>query len=224
MPAIAVKGGNANPGIAPINSSTHGMSYGEWAGVWWNWALQYPVAQFPILDPDGSLTMQGQSGSVFFLAGAWGTAERWVTIEPGKSIFFPVVNYVDWYPEDMEPAPLPPIPPPTAQDEAFLRTKANDHIDAVTSMVCTVDGKAVNDLWSYRAESPAGGFALDIPYGSCLNEWGYDAGVRDLAITDGIWLMLTPLTPGQHTVHFAATSPTISLDVTYHIYVKAGKK
>ena len=40
------------------------------------------------------------------------------------------------------------------------------------------------------------------------------------AMTDGIWLMLPPPKPGQHTIHFTAHRSGFSLDVTYHLTVK----
>jgi len=41
------------------------------------------------------------------------------------------------------------------------------------------------------------------------------------ARTDVYWLMLTPLPPGEHTLRFTADGPAITLDVTYHITVRA---
>jgi len=209
--ALAVTGGNQNPGIAPPNSSAHGMTYGEWGGVWWNWVLQFPWSGSPFNPADdGSFTMQGQSGPVYFLSGMFGgSAVRSVTIPPGKAIFFPIVNYVDWYPDD-------------GLTEAYLRAKAHAHVDPVSAMTCTIDGKAVNDLWAYRGESPAGGFAIELPAGSLLSDAPWSS---PLCISDGYWLMVEPLTPGAHTLRFACASPTVSLDMSYNITVQQpGKK
>lgn len=209
-PTAAQKGGNPNPGIVPVNSSTHGLTYGQWAGAWWNWALQFPWDTSP-LNPDdtGEWTMQGQRGPVFFLAGtSGGPAERSVTIDPGKSIFFPIVNYVAWAPDD-EPT------------EELLRARAHNRMDPYAmpgAISCTLDGREVNKPATYRAESPAGGFRIDLP---ANNLFGLAPWVRDLAVADGYWLMLTPLTPGAHTLRFTADGPVITLDVTYHITVPA---
>lgn len=206
--ASAQKGANLNPGIAPPNSSTHGMTYGEWAGAWWNWALRYPEAECPVLDPDGSLTMLHQSGPVVFLAGTFGGfAERSITIEPGKSILVAIGNYVDWYPDD-------------GLTEDILRAKAHANIAEFTALTCRIDGRLVVNPWAYRAESPAGGFALEIPAGSVLDQWGaITPGTHTPSIADGFWLMLTPLAPGQHTIQTLAVKPTWTVEVIYHITV-----
>ena len=92
--------------------------------------------------------------------------------------------------------------------------------DAVTMLACTVDGRAVNDLWSYRADSPRGGFALDLPADNLLDALPW---YRYPCISDGYWLMLKPLDRGVHTVRFSSASPTISLDMTYHITVQKAR-
>jgi hypothetical protein len=40
-------------------------------------------------------------------------------------------------------------------------------------------------------------------------------------VTDGYWVILNPLSVGQHTIHFSAQTNTgFSLDVTYNINVQ----
>ena len=97
----AVMGGNANPGAAPIKSSPHGKSYGEWAQAWWTWASSIPADQNPVLDTTGEFASVGQSGHVWFLAGTifGGTFERDVTVPTGTSLFFPALNALFWAPE-----------------------------------------------------------------------------------------------------------------------------
>ena len=47
----------------------------------------------PLLDQTGQNAALGQSGEVWFLAGTTGgSAERTVTVPPGKALFFPIVN------------------------------------------------------------------------------------------------------------------------------------
>ena len=45
-------GDDGNGGIiAPRDAvEATGMSYGEWAGEWWNWALQFPTATNPVVE------------------------------------------------------------------------------------------------------------------------------------------------------------------------------
>ena len=40
-----------------------------------------------------------------------------------------------------------------------------------------------------------------------------------MAVADGYYLMLKPLSPGVHTLHFVGTIPGFSLDITYHLRI-----
>ena len=64
-------GGQGNPGVLPPNSSVLGKSYGEWGAEWWKWAVSIPLAINPMNDQTGANAAQGQSGSVWFLAGTF---------------------------------------------------------------------------------------------------------------------------------------------------------
>ena len=96
----------------------------------------------------------------------------------------------------------------------------------------TLDGHplALTNDESYKVQSDL--FNLTLP---ADNLWGEHAG-PDQAITQGWWVMLKPLPPGQHTVHYtmgyrdSKSDPTIPpgqcnqapyiQDVTYRLAVK----
>lgn len=217
LPGVALAGGNGNPNprVLPPNSTPYGKSLGEWGGAWWNWALQFPAAQCPLLDPDGSQALNGQSGPVYFLAGTFGwDVERTVTIPTGKALLIPLYNWLFWVPED-------------GPDEATIRAMANAGVDDAAVLECKVDGVPLINPWAYRAESPPGGFVLHVPPGSVLTDFGYDPGDRYPAVTDGYWLMLTPLPPGEHVIWWHAVAgdpPYFELAVTYNLTVLPGGK
>src|SRR5439155_20709072 len=82
-----------------------------------------------------------------------------------------------------------------------------------------IDGQPVSDILTHREEDPSG-FFVNWPKD---NIFGYpplpkEAGV---CVTDGYWLMLSPLSSGSHDIHFAGSLPDFgfSLDVTYHLNV-----
>jgi hypothetical protein len=96
---------NKNPRVLPINSTAHGMTYGEWSGAWWEWAVGIPAATNPILDATGENGDIDQEGSVWFLAGNFGgDDDLTLTVPPGKSLFFPLINSLWWAPDDVEVA------------------------------------------------------------------------------------------------------------------------
>jgi hypothetical protein len=221
--ALAGGKGNQNPGVLPPNSHSHGMSYGEWGDAWWQWALSIPSDVNPINDPTGADAAIGQTGQVWFLAGtSGGIANRTITVPAGQALFFPIVNQI-WVntPQLGDPEWSP-------DQEAYARELCAMVIDAVTCMHCEIDRKPVKNLDAYRCPTPVGeAFMVTVPEG---NLFGVPADTYGPSVQDGIYLMLAPLSAGHHTIHLTAkvgpTSPfgAFSLDVTYHITVKGGRK
>ncbi len=91
-PALAGDGNVGNPGILPPQSRPYGLSYADWAAKWEQWSLAFPADADPANDtaPQDS----AQSGEVWFLAGAHGSAvvggtaivTRQITIPAAKSL------------------------------------------------------------------------------------------------------------------------------------------
>ena len=199
--------------VIPPGDVPFGQTYGEWGGDWWNWAVQEPNATSPLTDDTGEDAGRNQAGPVWFLAGNFGgTSVRDITVPEGKALFFSVINAAWWTPED-------------GATEAEVRAAANASIDAVSVLWASVDGVQVLDLPSLRAESPAGGFVLNVPAGSILDEFGGAApGDHDPTVADGFWVMLEPLPVGNHVINFVGAvgnpmAPDFELDVTYNIFV-----
>jgi len=90
-----------------------------------------------------------------------------------------------------------------------------------------IDGVPLDDLFSYRASSPEGGFVFKIAEGTVLAEFGFPVGDYEPAIVDGYWLLLPPLSAGEHTMQWSSSgefqdgSP-YSYSVTWNLLV--GKK
>ena len=80
-----------NPGALPPQSLPYGHTYGEWAALWWQWALGIPESMNPVEDTTGQFAGVGQQGPVWFLGGTFGNSvERGITVPRGKAIFMPV--------------------------------------------------------------------------------------------------------------------------------------
>ena len=216
--ASAVAAQNPNPTVLPPNSKAHGMSCDEWGDAWWQWALSIPADVNPLLDSTGEFAAVGQSGSVWFLAGTQGgTVERTVTVPAGKALFFPIFNSV-WvnFPELGDD-------PWSEVQEAFARALIGDSVDNAPPLSCEIDGRPVKNITAYRCQTPDDGeYLVDIPQDDI---WGLttffelDPGWYGPSVSDGYFLMLAPLSAGQHTIHFAADG---FLDVTYNITVADG--
>lgn len=93
---------------------------------------------------------------------------------------------------------------PPGGEEAVRAALAADN-DASGGRSATIDGVAVQDLDDYRVTSPA--FYAEWP------EWTYLGPNFD----DGWYLMLAPLSEGEHTISFTGSDGGV--DVTYNLTV-----
>jgi len=213
--ALALAGtGNPNPRVLPPQSDPFGKTYGEWSGAWWQWAFSIPAWENPVLDLTGEYAAVGQSGPVWFLAGTFGgTAERTVTVPPGKALFFPIYNYVWVNMPEYGDGPWSP------EQEAFARQLSKDQVDnAPAPLACNIDGYEVADITAYRCQTPSGeAYMVTLPEDSLWSIYGVLPGTYGPSVDDGYYLMLAPLPAGTHTIHFSAGE---YLDVTYHLTVQ----
>jgi hypothetical protein len=209
---------NPNPGILPPNSEPHGNSYAEWSARWWQWAFSLPVDHHPLFDTADCSA--GQTGDVWFLGASFAPtvtsggevvaiADRHCTIPPGKMLFFPVGNAEASTAEG------------NGTTEAELRAAAQMFQDLATNLSCEIDGREVEDLDAYRVQSPL--FTFTLPDNNVLQFFGIDApaGTTSPSVSDGVYLMVAPLSAGKHTIHFHAEAPDFNflLDITYHLTV-----
>jgi hypothetical protein len=210
---LAVAGQTAVPQTATasipanvIEVQSYGNTYGELSARWWQWLLSIPAATNPNTGGDCA---QGQYDDVWFLAGAFGgRATRTCIIPAGKPIFFPVINTIAYKPTSDE----------TLLD---LRKLAAAFIDSIISMQVTIDGTTMNkgELASFRVRSPS--FTVIAPKKGLVPPGKLQSpGNTDPLVSDGYWLLLSPLSTGMHQINFqAATSGGFTLDVTYTLSV-----
>ncbi len=232
-------GAAANPKVLPPDSSPYGKSYGEWSAAWWTWTFSLPVTGHPLFDGTGlnSDPLLGQSGPVVFLGGMFtlftdqfgtrtiGQADRSITIPVGKALFFPIVN------TEANNWSMPPDPPTTLTVDE-LRELASWILGHAANLTCTIDGQVVQGLTDaanspYRVQSPP--FYYTLPEQDNLWQyWGVDVTGQNPPpgdVNDGIYLMVAPLSVGEHVIHFSGDNDLpewdsyFSLDITYHITV-----
>lgn len=214
--SLAVLSGLAVQAVGPLATSaqaappvvdlqTYGGSYGEFSARWWQWLLSIPKATNPILDASGANCGVGQVDDVWFLAGTFGgTAIRSCTVPAGKPIFFPLINASNFKPFGNE----------TILD---LRAGAGAIVDSVNSRYCYINGSACD---SYRVRSPA--FTYKAPARALLPPgWASVGGQSDPIVSDGYWTLLSPLSPGQHTIRFGGTTTSgFSTEAIYTLTVQ----
>lgn len=209
LSAAHAAAGTSNPRVFPVGSNPYGASYGQWSARWWQWALSLPADAHPLLETAGCDA--GQTGSVWFLGGSFvnTTIVRDCAVPGGQAILFPVLN------TECSTIEGPPF---FGGNEDELRACAA----AVTNagMFATIDGVEVQNLDSYRVQSPL--YTFSAPDGGL-----FGGAVTGQSVSDGVWLMLAPLSAGTHTIHLGGTQtagdfPPLTLDVTYHLTVLPG--
>ena len=185
------------------------------ATSWWQWALETPASENPLTDTTGQFAAVNQSGRVWFLAGnVDGTTFRTITVPSGKALFFPIANVFDV--EDAIIAggvKLFLVPQPVQVAQTFV----SNVIATATGLSCEVDGNPLPITTANLEQSTP--FSLHLPADNIL---GVPAGVYFPAVDSGYYVLLPPLSAGQHTIHWAGsiTFFALSLDVTYNITVQ----
>lgn len=201
-------GSNSNPGVIPPNKPAYGMTYGEWSARWWQWATSMSMDKHPLADTAGC--SRGQFGPVWFLGGNFSGSTggtRKCTVPAGKALFFPIVNV------DCSSLEAGDFYGATAVER---RACARGIVDHVTDLAVEIDGVSLTSLTKYRATSPNIVFALaPLP-----NVLGVVAGSGEL-VGDGYYLLLAPLSSGQHTIHFKGTFSQwgVTVGETYSVTV-----
>ena len=199
----SAQGGNQNPGVIQPDAKYRGLTYGEWTAEWWqaNFGLPVEGGSHPLIVGGAA---KGEGDIVFLTtpvvpAGS-PTAAVPVTLPSGTPLFVSIVA--------VECSMFEP-PPFHGDDEASLRTCANDLLDLVSDVYAEVDGRSVNDLNAYRVESPLFRWG-PLPANNIL---GAPAGTSSDAVSAGYFLMLPPLSVGVHQVIVRATIDDFGLGV-----------
>jgi hypothetical protein len=191
--------GNPNPGILPPNSRIQGLTYGEWSARNWQYVFSIPTPQNPLAGGTGNHCVFQRIrnvGLVIFPI----INEIECEVPAGTMLFFPVVA--------AECSNLEP-PPWYGGNEEELRACATSF--TFTDLHASIDGVAVKNLDQYFFTSPL--FEFTLPEDNIL---GSDE-LTGLSVSYGVWLMLAPLSPGEHSVYLHATIPEAAFTVDQNI-------
>jgi hypothetical protein len=226
LPSPAIFARNDNPGVLPPNSSPHGKSYEEWSVAWWQWAISLPVTNHPLFDETGENCDVGQQGKVWFLGGVFnvsGTAVRDCTIPTGTALFFPILNAFT----DNVPATYP-NPETRGLDQQALIDECDAFVADPDNLAVTIDGQSLNNLENYSVDSTPFSYIMPVE-DSLYDAFGIDynegappeAEPGPGAVSCGYYVMLPPLSKGEHTLRIQGTiaGGGFSLDVTYNLSV-----
>jgi hypothetical protein len=219
-------------GIASASQAdveAYGKTYGQWAALWEQWAYAGPKGANAIEDETGEFCASNQSNSkVWFLAGTFKLDgkppfERTCTIPANRALFYPLIEgaWTDC---------------PNSPDELLTDIEVRDILvgigsaDHACNLTSTVDGHSVDSrmIPIVRTQSPK--YSTVLPANHILNAGcatPIPPGRTGRQITQGSWVMVPPLSPGQHTltIHGSACDPSsgsifFENAVTYRLNVK----
>ncbi len=193
-----------SPQVLPPTAKVDGMTLGEWTARWWQWVASIPPDSNPIEDKTGANCNVRQSGPVFFLVGTFGgKAIRTCHVSSDWHLFFPILNTMFfWNPQG-------------TSNEAQNRADAKAQMDNPIALEATVDEMTVKDIEAYRLPSPAFDITLPLP-----NIFRVPVAGTVPAVSDGYWLMLSPLEPGNHSVSFKGVARDgFTVEVIYNLIV-----
>jgi hypothetical protein len=204
------------PEVVQPSVNEFGNPYAEWSARWWQWLLSIPADKNPNLDKTGAHCAEGQTGQVWFLAGTFGTPPRppltrSCTVPGGKDLFLtPLATLF---------GQLGPVVGDCTDaddcDMTALRKQAAAGVDNPQLLEVSVDGVKIQNVAQHRVTSPV--FNAFFPEGAIFN---ISAGTHGPLVSDGYWILLKPLSPGAHTIHFKGVgSNGFTVEVTYLLTV-----
>ena len=216
------------PKVIDPNSVAYGRTYSEWSAAWWQWTFSIPVGGHPLFD-NGDCSV-GQSGPVWFLGGKFcpsgqvctGSATRSCSVPAGKALFFPILNVEDSAPEEPAFGCGDSLPPLKGGTIAEMRQCVEGFLGGIHNLKADVDGKHIYNLKTdFRVRSVE--FEVTWPGDNVLNAIGegpFAVGTYSPVVDDEIYVMLPPLSPGSHTLHFQGTfSNGFTENITYNLVV-----
>ncbi len=222
--------GPADWALAP-EEAHYGASYAEWSARWWQWAYEQPRTNHPLFDETGADAWRGQVDPVWFLGGPMApnltdptlaSCDRTFTLPSGIALFFPIIC-VSW--DNQECAE-----PDTTYSLTELRAFAYEAVQNAIDLHCELDGVPLVDspdlagAVRYRAMAPE--FSTSLPADNIFTQLCGEPAVPvvyDPVTSDGVWMMIGPMPPGGHLLHFSGTFPNVPspyhIDATFHITV-----
>lgn len=202
---IASAWGNKNPGVLPPNSYVQGLTYGEWSVKWWQYVFSLPMDQNPLVGATGTECAFERSGNVALVVVDPVSPEPIECELPTGTILF-----LDILSAECSTLEEPPF---YGGNEEELRTCAEGFI--LHDLEATIDGVAIQNVEGYIHTSPL--FEFTLPEDNILE---VEAGLTAQSVSYGAHLMLAPLPPGEHSIHFHASHPDdFTVDTNYHITV-----
>jgi hypothetical protein len=221
--ALAPAAGQAgqNSVLFPKKSRPYGVDIATWGERATQWIYRQPLGRSPLFDDTGANCAVDQHGPVWFIARIAGppvfSGTRSCTIPAHRALFLYIGADVEDYPCPAFPG-VEPAPGQSLYD--FLSGIAKSVMDTVDSLEVSLDGRPIEDVFSYRYGSDdlfelTGDPSLQPVLDPCIT------GSPQQAVIDGFFMLFKPLERGEHTIAVHGTN-TFGHDktFTYHLTIE----
>ncbi|MCS6976271.1 MAG: PEP-CTERM sorting domain-containing protein [Gemmatales bacterium] len=192
--------------IIPPSTPIAGQTQLDHAHQWWQLMLNIPAVNNPIVDTTGAQAFRGQVGNVLYLAGSFGpSSNRTITISPGTTLFFPLVNSFDdntFYDPDLTAQQLLDNIHPIVAENLFVELNGVP-LGSTSELAAHYQHTDPNNPFTNVVQSPDNlyvDFGIDPTEGTGI----YPALINPFVVS-GFWVGLEPLGPGIHTLRFGGT-------------------
>lgn len=225
-----VKAQQTDPNVFSVKSSPYGTSFQEWTQKWWQWYLTVPKQNNHNFEtiagyiPVDCSYLQNASSPVFFVPfvlkeKGQPAAEATCVVPHDKAIMIGIDNGLMDYGD-------PRAQPKTVDKITEIVRKSNEF---PVEFDITLDGKPLNLTNEEKDRVTSTPFNITLPDN---NIWNESPHTPFLAVADGWYLVLKPLPPGNHVLHYttgyqippaavgAANTEGYIQDVTYNLVVK----
>ncbi len=187
--------------VAPPGATVAGKTIGEWTAAWWQWAVALAPPGDPFTDTSGAFANVNQSGPVFFLAGSpGGTRSRQFAVPADAYVLVPLLAG-EWSQLELG----------FDKTADYIRQAAQQQADQINSLHATLDGAVISQatLVTHREASPD--FSFMAVVGNSVNVPPGDSGI---AVADGYFLMLAPLSPGTHVLTYGGAASSLGIAIS----------
>jgi len=226
---LGIAASSSSGQVLPPSSLPYGHSYQEWSAKWWQFFYGQSTNKMEALGSPG--ICEGPDSRVLFLNGAptSTTETKQATILADTPLFLAILAFT----ADNTACPITSF---TSNSADVLAAEAvAGWNSAATLTTCTIDGVAVPGL-----ENPTNTIynVVSVPFSYTTAEKDNIVAVSEgepclpggltvyPAVADGVYLMLSPLSPGKHTIHFVGEAGPggsfLKIDITYDITVLHG--
>jgi hypothetical protein len=167
-------------------SNPFNRTYSDWTAKWWQWAYSIPKNINPAFDDTGKFCHVNQKEPVWFFPGTFEhSVIRYCEIPSDVGLLFPVLNSECSFAEF-----------PEMKTKEELSSCAKKIQDRTVPEFVRVNGMEISNLENYRIQSDLFNFTL--PKNNILDL----PEKTTQAVSDGNWIFLKPLPPGNYELNF----------------------